>query len=368
MSRSDEACLARAFQLAERGFGWTSPNPMVGAILVKKGKIIGEGWHRGAGQPHAEIEALRDAKENPKGGTLYVTLEPCCTFGRTPPCTDAIIAADIKKVVVAAVDPNPAHSGKGLKILRRKGIAVTSGALEERDFRLNESFRHWIVHRTPFVTVKAAMSLDGKIATRTGQSKWITGPEARACGMKLRAGSDAILVGVNTIIADDPSLTVRQPGFEEKRFRRIVLDPTARIPARARVIRDEFADSTTIVVTNAAPEGRVAALERFVRVLKAPAQEGKIDLTWLLKKLGEEKITGLLVEGGGETNAAFLLHGFAHRVAFFYAPMVLGGRAAAKGVSGEGIPELKDRIALRDVEWQRLGADLHLTALAGNAP
>jgi len=185
---------------------------MVGALLVKRGKIIGRGWHRRAGGPHAEVEALRDAARHgydPRGATLYVTLEPCSTHGRTPPCTEAIIAAGIARVVVAATDPNPAHAGRGFRILRRAGIEVVTGVLADEAARLNESFNHWIVHRTPFVTVKAAMTLDGKIATANGESKWITSEAARAEGMKLRHGADAILVGVNTVLADDPSLTAR---------------------------------------------------------------------------------------------------------------------------------------------------------------
>src|ERR1700733_10768074 len=185
---------------------------MVGAVLVKAGKIIGGGWHRRAGLPHAEIEALRDAQKHghdPRGATLYVTLEPCSTHGRTPPCTDAIIAAGIKRVVVGATDPNPNHAGQAFKILKRAGIETTHGILADECARLNEAFNHWIVHRTPFVTVKAAMTLDGKIATASGESRWITGPEARAYGMKLRQGMDAILVGVNTILCDDPMLTFR---------------------------------------------------------------------------------------------------------------------------------------------------------------
>ena len=231
---SDAHFMRLALRLARRGYGATSPNPMVGAVLVKGGKIIGRGWHRRAGLPHAEIEALRDAQKrghNPRGATLYVTLEPCSTHGRTPPCTDAIIAGGIKRVVVGAVDPNPKHAGKGFKILKRAGIAVevfgvprSRGkggelladrlkaelqTLANECVQLNEAFNHWIVHRTPFVTVKAAMTLDGKIATASGESKWITGDKARAYGMQLRQGSDAILVGINTILADDPSLTAR---------------------------------------------------------------------------------------------------------------------------------------------------------------
>jgi diaminohydroxyphosphoribosylaminopyrimidine deaminase/5-amino-6-(5-phosphoribosylamino)uracil reductase len=360
----DRKRLALAFRLARRGFGRTSPNPMVGAVLVRNGKIIGQGWHHRAGGPHAEIEALRSAKETPKGTTLYVTLEPCCTRGRTPPCTGAIIAAGLMRVVVAALDPNPAHSGKGLKILRKAGISVSHGLLAEQDLRLNEAFRHWIVHRTPFVTVKAAMSLDGKIATRAGESKWITGPQARAYGMRLRTGADAILVGVNTIVMDDPALTLRRPGFDGKPLRRIVLDPAGRIPLRSKVVAGRFARWTTVVVTRAASPRRLKALRRRVRVLQAPVRNGGIDLPWLLGKLGREQVASLLVEGGGETNASFLLQHLAHRVAFFYAPMVLGGRDAPKAVAGTGLHGLADRMTLRDVQWRRLGEDLLLTARA----
>src|SRR5687767_4528409 len=214
--------MREALRLAWRGYGLTSPNPMVGAVVVKGGKIIGRGWHRRAGLPHAEIEALRGIEA--RGATLYVTLEPCCTHGRTPPCTDEIIAFGIKRVVVAAVDPNPAHRGKGLGILARAGIDLTRGVLEREAVELNAPFNHWIIHRTPLVTLKAAMSLDGKIATRAGESKWITGEKSRAHAMHLRQGADAILVGVKTIIADDPSLTVREISGAKTNLRRIILD------------------------------------------------------------------------------------------------------------------------------------------------
>jgi diaminohydroxyphosphoribosylaminopyrimidine deaminase / 5-amino-6-(5-phosphoribosylamino)uracil reductase len=389
-----------ALRLAKRGYGATSPNPMVGAVLVKGGKIIGRGWHRRAGLPHAEIEALRDAQKrghNPKGATLYVTLEPCCTHGRTPPCTDAISAAGIKKVVIGAADPNPRHAGKGFEILLRAGIAVdwwgerprepknkskhgSSGASPHRKIadeceKLNEVFNHWIVHRTPFVTVKAAMTLDGKIATASGESKWITGEKARAFGMKLRQGSDAILVGVNTILADDPSLTVRSQKSEVRsqnknvRLRRIVLDSLARTPSNAKIVSDEFAALTTVVVSKRAPKNRVTALAKKANVIIAPTtnskfkiQNSKLNLHWLLKKLGSENVTSLLVEGGGEVNASFLLGGFAQRVAFFYAPKILGGHDSCKAVAGEGAKSLSDVIQLREVEWQKLGGDLLLMA------
>ncbi|HMJ89080.1 MAG TPA: bifunctional diaminohydroxyphosphoribosylaminopyrimidine deaminase/5-amino-6-(5-phosphoribosylamino)uracil reductase RibD, partial [Candidatus Acidoferrum sp.] len=227
-----EAFMHVALRLAVRAFGQTSPNPMVGAVLVKRGEIIGRGWHHGSGQPHAEVEALRNAARgghSAKGAALYVTLEPCCTHGRTPPCTEAIINAEIKRVVVAATDPNPRHAGRAFGILRRAGVEVVSGELTDEATKLNAAFNHWIVHRTPLVTVKTAMSLDGKIATRTGESKWITSDSSRDFAMKLRQGSDAILVGVNTVRADDPSLTIRRIGNGKvgKGLRRIVLDSRA---------------------------------------------------------------------------------------------------------------------------------------------
>ncbi len=374
---NDAAFIRLALRLAQRGYDTASPNPMVGAVLVKGGKIIGRGWHRQAGGPHAEIAALRDAQRRghaPRGATLYVTLEPCCTHGRTPPCTEAIMAAGIKKVVVGATDPNPQHAGKGFKILRRAGIQVVHGVLRDECAILNEAFNHWIVHRTPFVTVKAAMTLDGKIATAGGESKWITGEKARAHGMKLRRGSDAILVGVNTILADDPSLTARlvqssQSTVHGPRLRRIVLDSRARTPLTAKVVTDKFGKLTTIVVGKGAPKRRVAALAQRVNVLIAPLKKSAsgrrpaaIDLRWLLKNLGAENLTNLLVEGGGEVNASFLLGGDAQRVAFFYAPKILGGRDAKKAMAGEGVKSLAEVLTLRDVAWRRLGEDLLLTA------
>lgn len=355
-----------ALRLARHGYGATSPNPMVGAVLVKGGLIIGRGWHRRAGFPHAEIEALRNAQKqghSSRGATIYITLEPCCTHGRTPPCTDALIAAGVKRVVVGTTDPNPNHAGKGFKILQRAGIQVIHGVLADECAQLNEAFNHWIVHRTPFVTVKAAMTLDGKIATASGESKWITGEAARAFGMKLRRGSDAILVGVNTVLADNPGLTVRGGSRTmASRLRRIVLDSSARTPLDAKVVSDEFAALTTIVVGQKAPKTRVTALAKRVNVLVAPAVRSKLDLRWLLKKLGSQNVTSLLVEGGGEVNGSFLLGGFSQRVAFFYAPKILGGRDSRKGVAGDGAKSLGDVITLREVTWRKLGDDLLLTA------
>ncbi|HEU5068986.1 MAG TPA: bifunctional diaminohydroxyphosphoribosylaminopyrimidine deaminase/5-amino-6-(5-phosphoribosylamino)uracil reductase RibD [Verrucomicrobiae bacterium] len=386
MTAGDLKFLREALQLARRGYGATSPNPMVGAVLVRSGKVIGRGWHHRAGLPHAEIEALRDAQQRQqatRGATLYVTLEPCCTHGRTPPCTDAIIDAGIRRVVVGTPDPNPKHAGKGLRILRRAGIEVVAparrgqsadaAAINRECSRLNEAFNHWIVHRTPFVTVKAAMTLDGKIATAAGESKWITSEKARTHSLHLRQGSDAILVGVNTVLLDDPSLTARQTTPHP--LRRIVLDSLARTPLTARVVTDANATLTTLVVSRRAPRKRVAALAQRVQVLVAPTTKATItsrekpglDLRWLLRRLGAKNVTSLLVEGGGEVNASFLLGGLAQRVAFFYAPKILGGREARRAVAGVGAASLAEVRRLKDVEWHRLGPDLLLTALVENA-
>jgi len=384
MISADRNFMHRALRLARRGYGTTSPNPMVGAVLVKRGRIIGRGWHRHAGGPHAEIEALRDAQRHdhsPRGATLYVTLEPCCTYGRTPPCTEAILAAGIKRVVIGTPDPNPNHSGRGLLILKRAGIEVVPDLLREDCTKLNASFNHWIVHRTPFVTVKAAMTLDGKIATAGGESKWITGEAARRYGMNLRQGSDAILVGINTILADDPSLTVRpvekiklpKSNALPPRLRRFVLDAMARTPLSATVVTDAHRALTMVVVSDRAPKRRVAALAKCVNVLVAPAWKSAlrsprraINLRWLLRELGASNVTSLLVEGGGEVNASFLLGGFAQRVAFFYAPKTLGGRDARKGVAGNGVGRMAEVIPLRDIKWRALGPDLLLTARVTN--
>jgi diaminohydroxyphosphoribosylaminopyrimidine deaminase/5-amino-6-(5-phosphoribosylamino)uracil reductase len=346
---------------------------MVGALLVKAGRVIGEGWHHGAGNPHAEIEALEKARArgvSVRGSALFVTLEPCSTSGLTPPCTEAIIASGIKQVVVGATDPNPLHLGKGLAQLRAAGIHVVTGVLEDECLRLNEAFNHWIVYRTPFVTVKAAMTLDGKIATASGESKWITGLKARALGMKLRQGADAVVVGIGTVLADNPRLTVRfrRARAAPRQPRRIVLDSTARIPLSVHLLTDDYAELTTVVVSETAPKKRVKELERRVRVVQVPlAQEkragpARLDLGPLMRQLGEEQVMSLLVEGGGEANASFLFSGLAHRVAFFYAPIVLGGKGARRSVGGNGADSLCAALRLTDVSWRQLGADLLLLA------
>lgn len=361
---ADTRHMRRALALARRALGQTRPNPMVGAVLVRDGEILGEGWHHRAGQPHAEIEALRDAARKghaTRGATAYVTLEPCCTHGRTPPCTDALIAAGIARVVVAATDPNPAHAGHGFDILRHAGIEVEAGLLANEATQLNFGFNHWILHRTPCVTLKAAFTLDGKIATRTGESRWITGPAARTRVMQLRAAHDAILVGIQTVLTDNPSLTIRL-GRRERSPVRIVLDTQARTPVDARVVSDAFAANTIVVTGPDAPPERIAALRKRTAVWTAPLAGGRIDLRWLIAELGRLPVTSLLVEGGGEVHASFLRDGLAHRTAFFYAPKVFGGADAPRGIAGDGFQSLETAPVLTNLRHRRIGPDLLVEA------
>jgi len=287
--------MRRALALARRGVGRTSPNPAVGAVVVRGGRIIGAGWHRQAGKPHAEIEALRGV--DAKGATLYVTLEPCCTHGRTPPCTEAIIAAGLKRVVVAATDPNPNHAGRGLRLLRRAGIRVETGLLADQAAALNPAFNKWILTGLPLVIAKAALSLDGRMCTRTGDSKWITSDAARREAHRLRARVDAVIVGAGTVRADDPQLTLRH-GVKGRQPLRVVV---GHCPSNAKVFTDAYRERTLAFATR--------------------------NLRSVLKKLGCLGITSVLIEGGPTLLAAAFDAGLVDRVAFFYAPKVIAGRA-----------------------------------------
>lgn len=370
ISQADVRWMSFALRLARKGYGRTSPNPMVGAVLVKNGRLIGKGWHRRAGAPHAEIEAFQDAKSHnvdPRGSTLYVTLEPCSTWGRTPPCTKTIISAGVKRVVIGTIDPNPRHLGTGVELLRRAGLTVVVGCLERKAQELNEAWNYWIQHNRPFVIVKGAMTLDGKIATATGESKWITGSLARSWAMRLRRGVDAVLVGVNTVLADDPSLTPRRSDGRllppvDRLPKRVVLDTMARTPISAKIVTDDYASTTVLVVGEKAPHARLEKLCKRVSVWVAPTHNGKIDLNWLLAEFGKQEITSVLVEGGGEINASFLLGGFAHRVVFVYGPKILGSKNAIRAVAGVGAGSWEEVARLAYPKWRRLGCDLLLTA------
>ncbi|MGE5558132.1 MAG: bifunctional diaminohydroxyphosphoribosylaminopyrimidine deaminase/5-amino-6-(5-phosphoribosylamino)uracil reductase RibD [Bacillota bacterium] len=357
MENQDEKYMAMALELACKGRGRVSPNPMVGAVVVKHGKVIGRGYHRKAGEPHAEVYALMEAGEKARGAAMYVTLEPCCHEGRTPPCTKKIISAGISHVIAATGDPNPKVRGKGLEELRQAGIEVSTGVLEAEARRLNEVFFKYIATGLPFVILKAAASLDGKIATRSGDSRWITGRESRTYGHYLRGIVDAVLVGINTICADDPLLNVRlAPGFKDPV--RIVLDSGARIPLTARVIRED-PERTVVAATEYAPkENTRRLLEQGIHIWQLPAQNGRVSLAHLLRRMGEEKLTSLLVEGGGEAHAGFLELDLADKIALFIAPKIIGGRDAPSWVGGRGAEKMEQCGTWSTEETRMLGEDM----------
>jgi len=355
IDKQDERFMRRALSLARRGLGKTSPNPAVGAVLVRKNRVVGEGWHKRAGGPHAEVFALRGV--NARGATLYVTLEPCSTWGRTPPCTDAIVGAGVKRVVVAARDPNPKHNGRGLKVLQAAGIRVEAGVLAEEAAGMNAGFNKWITSGMSLVIAKAGMSLDGKIATRTGDAKWITGEAARREGHRLRARADAILVGTNTMIRDDPELTVRH-GVRGQQPWRVVIDARGRVSRKAKVFRDEQRHRTLVLTTRLAPLAwRRYLLRMGVEAIVLPHKRGRIDLRAALKTLGKRDITSVLVEGGGELLGSLFDERLVDRVALFYAPIVIGGRAAVTAVAGEGVARVGKAVRLVGCRWRRVGKD-----------
>ena len=323
MNDIDESYMREALRIAEYARGRTAPNPLVGAIIVRDGTIIASGWHRAAGEPHAEIHALRMAGELARGATLYVTLEPCAHHGRTGPCAEAVIAAGIARVVIALCDPNPLVAGRGRALLKEAGIEVVTGVCEAEARRQNEVFLKWVTQRRPFVTLKTAMTLDGKIASHTGASQWITGEAARTRVHEYRDVNDAILVGIGTVLADDPSLTTRLPDRTGHNPLRIVLDSEARTPLDAKLVTDGAAP--TLIVVSA------------------------------------REITSLVVEGGGTVNWSFLAGGYVDKVHAFIAPMLMGGAAAKTPVSGTGFDSPQTALQLRDVTVEQLGADILVT-------
>lgn len=356
----DEKYMVLALKLAERGRERVSPNPMVGTVIVKNGQIVGKGYHTKAGLPHAEIKALKDAGSRAKDATLYTNLEPCCHFGRTPPCADRIIKAGIRQVVAGIVDPNPLNSGKGFVRLRQAGVKVKTGILKKEAERLNETFIKFITRKEPFVIVKVGMSLDGKIATKKGESRWITGERARDYVHQLRREVDAVLVGLNTVLVDDPLLTVRGKGKRKKekaRPVRIVMDSLAKISLRAKVLTEQ--PQTMIATTRSAPKSRIRALERKgVRVLTVPSKERRVDLAKLTKQLGSLGITSLLIEGGGEIIASAFSSRVVDKVLIFIAPKIIGGRDAPTPVDGEGVSEISKAVPLRSVTTRWFADDL----------
>jgi|MudIll2142460700_1097286.scaffolds.fasta_scaffold22357_3 diaminohydroxyphosphoribosylaminopyrimidine deaminase/5-amino-6-(5-phosphoribosylamino)uracil reductase len=358
-SDADRTYMRRALDLAARARGRTSPNPMVGAVLVNEGGVVGEGFHAFAGSDHAELEALRAAESAAAGATLYVTLEPCCHFGRTPPCVDRIIKAGIRRVVAACEDPNPAVSGKGFATLRAAGLTVDVGVLEQEAAHLNEAFFTYIRTGRPFVILKAAASLDGKIATQTGDSRWITGESARQHVHHLRDEVDAVLVGIGTVLRDDPMLTTRLGKLDQRDPARVVVDNLARLPLRAQVINRASTAPTIVAVSEMAPRARLEALEREgVQALVVPASPRRVSLAHLMDALGKMGFLSVMIEGGAEINASALQEGVVDKLLLFLAPVLIGGKSTPTAVGGEGIETLRQATRVRDVRVERFGEDI----------
>jgi len=349
--------MRRALELADRAAGLTSPNPTVGAVVVRDSVVVGEGFHAGPGRPHAEVEAVRAAGDRARGATLYVTLEPCAHHGRTPPCAPALVAAGLARAVIAIRDPNPLVDGRGLETLRRAGLTVETGLLAVEAHALNRAFFTWITERRPHVTLKTAMTLDGKIADVHGASRWITGEAARAETHRLRSRSDAIVVGIGTALADDPELTVRLGAPWPREPYRVVVDGEARLPTRARMIHAGAPARAVIAVGPGAPAGRVRQLEAAgATVVECAGSGGRVDLQHLLGWLAEREVTAVLVEGGGGLNAAFLDAGLVDRVVVFIGPRLLGGRGAPTPVEGGG-RALKEALRVVGVTARAVGED-----------
>ncbi|MDR1756220.1 MAG: bifunctional diaminohydroxyphosphoribosylaminopyrimidine deaminase/5-amino-6-(5-phosphoribosylamino)uracil reductase RibD [Culturomica sp.] len=360
VTEEDRKYIGRAAELAEHGKGFVNPNPLVGAVIVREGRIIGEGFHARCGGPHAEREAFRNCTEDPRGATLYVTLEPCCHYGKTPPCTEIILEKGIARVVIGLTDPNPLVAGKGIAILQNAGIAVESGVEVERLTKQNRVFLKYITTRTPWVVLKTAMTLDGKIATYTGDSKWVTGEEARKEVHRMRAEYTGIVAGSGTVKADDPLLNCRGVAGCHQPVR-IVVDSAASLPVTSRIFRTAKEQPVILAHTAKAGAEKLETLQAAgIETLLCTEQEGKVSIPDLLRKLGEKQIDSLLLEGGGELNASFLNAGMVDEVVAFIAPKLTGGREAPTPVEGKGIARMNEAIRLREVESGRIGEDIRI--------
>ncbi len=353
-----------ALRLAAKGRGKTSPNPMVGALVVKNGRIVGRGYHHGSGQPHAEILALNQAGPRANGATLYVTLEPCChLLKRTPPCAPVVIQSGVRQVVVAMVDPNPSVKGRGLAALRRAGMTVATGIAQEEAAQLNRAYLHWVRTGRPYVILKAGMTLDGKVATAKGESKWITGPRARQEAHRLRSQVDAVVIGVGTVLKDDPSLTARLSDrplkLAPKQPLRVVLDSKLRTPLTARICAKQDQAKTLIVTTSRASQLRRRPFDRAgVEILSLSTKNGHVSLPALMTVLGKRGITSVLIEGGSTVNAAVLREKLVNHVVLYLAPILMGGQDAKAVIGGHSPKRLAQALALRHVTVRRIGNDV----------
>jgi len=358
--------MRRALQLAKRGQGLTNPNPAVGAVVVKRGRVVGAGYHKKCGLPHAEVNALRKAGAAAKGATLFVTLEPCNHYGRTPPCADAVIAAGIRRVVIAAKDPNPITAGGGIRKLKARGIVTEVGVLAEEARALNRPFEKFMKTKLPYVTLKIAESLDGKIATKTGDSRWITHDDSRAYVHRLRRRAGAVMVGVNTVIKDDPLLLARTPGRRQPA--RVIVDSALRTPLAAKIFSSVKVSPVIIATTKNAPDRKAAAYEaKGATILRAASKKGRVNLKDVLRQLGRSGIIDVLVEGGGELAASLIEEKLADNFIFFLAPKIIGGRDAVPSIGGSGVSMMKDAFALGELKVKRFSRDIMIEAEAARS-
>lgn len=352
---NDDDYMRLALQLAEKGRGWTAPNPMVGAVIVKNGQVIGQGWHERCGELHAERNALAACAVDPIGATMYVTLEPCCHYGKQPPCVDAILAAGIRRVVIGSVDPNPLVAGKGAVILRTHGIEVTENVLKKECDRLNKVFFHYITTKRPFVTMKYAMTMDGKIAAYTGASKWVTGKAARKYVQQQRHQYSGIMVGVGTVLTDDPSLACHMEGG--KNPVRIICDTHLRTPLQAQVVMTAKKIPTILATCCTHQKRQAAYIQAGCRILCLSNQDSHVDLPQLMWRLGQEQIDSILLEGGGTLNWAALKSGIVQQVQAYIAPKLFGGETAKTPVEGVGVPAPGAAFHLKNSRLFKLGED-----------
>ncbi|MCK4593583.1 bifunctional diaminohydroxyphosphoribosylaminopyrimidine deaminase/5-amino-6-(5-phosphoribosylamino)uracil reductase RibD [bacterium] len=353
----DRRHMERALELAAKAYGRTSPNPLVGAVVVRDGEVVGEGYHRRAGEPHAEVEALRDAGGEAKGATLYTNLEPCSHTGRTPPCVDTIVRAEIKRVVAAMEDPNPKVNGGGLDALRGAGIKAEAGLLKKKARKLNGPYIKFITQGLPCTTVKMAVSLDGKIATATGESRWVTGVEARRMVHHFRNYADAVMIGIGTVLADDPRLNVRVRFPDVRHPQKVIVDSKARMPTRGRTITED--PRTIVAVSPKASLSRITSLEDVgARVEVIQGSPVRVDMTRLMRRLAELDIVSVLVEGGGGVAGSLFEAGLVDEVVVFVAPVIIGGKDAPGPVGGRGIEHMIDAHRLVDVTHEQVGDDL----------
>jgi diaminohydroxyphosphoribosylaminopyrimidine deaminase/5-amino-6-(5-phosphoribosylamino)uracil reductase len=358
-----EKFMKQAIGLARRGAGRVSPNPLVGAVIVRGGRVVGAGYHRYYGGPHAEVHALQQAGAAARGADMYVTLEPCSHTGKTPPCADALVKAGLGRVFIGIRDPNPLVSGRGIKKLRAAGIEVETGVLENDCRRLNESFLKFITTGMPFVVLKAAATLDGRIATRTGDSKWITCDESRRFSHRLRLEADAVIAGSGTVLADDPQLTVRLGKKAVKQPLRVVVDGRLRISLSAKLLHKDLAPGTMIVTS---PEKAASVKARRIsaagaQVLAGAVAGGCIDLKRLFHRLAKMGISRILIEGGSEISASALAAGLVDKVHFFYAPKIIGGRAATGMIGGGGCAKIAQAVHIEDISIRRICDDVLMT-------